>query len=73
MLRECVHARPAEVCVNEDEFSDPAENLGHAGLQLCAAQRVHAQVEEVQVGGVGHDGADLATHKQQQQRTFSIY
>lgn len=63
VLCECVHSVPADVCVNEDKFPDPAEDLGHAGLQLYAAQRVHAQVEEVQVGDVGHDGADLATHK----------
>lgn len=63
VLCECVHGVPADVCVNEDKFPDPAEDLGHAGLQLYAAQRVHAQVEEVQVGDVGHDGADLATHK----------
>lgn len=78
VLCECVHGVPADVCVNEDKFPDPAEDLGHAGLQLYAAQRVHAQVEEVQVGDVGHDGADLATHKHWQkktttQRTLSIY
>lgn len=63
MLRECVHGVPADVCVNEDKLSDPGENLSHAGLQLYAAQRVHAQIEEVQVGDAGNDGADLATHK----------
>lgn len=63
ILCECVHSVPADVCVNEDKSSDSGENLGHAGLQLHAAQRVHAQVQEVQVGDVGNDGADLVTHK----------
>lgn len=55
-----MHTVPADVCVIEDEMSDPEEYLGHAGLQLHAAQRVHAQVQEVQVRDVGNDGADLA-------------
>lgn len=63
MLCERVHSVPADLRVNEDEFPDPAEDLSHAGVQLYATQRVHAQIEEVQVGDVGHNGADLATHK----------
>ena len=60
---ERVHAVPADVCVDEDKLPDPGEHLGRAGLQLDAPQRVHAQIEEVQVGDVGNDGADLATPK----------
>lgn len=52
MLCECVHSVPANVGVDEDKSSDSGENVGHAGLQLHAAQRVHAQIEEVQVGNV---------------------
>lgn len=63
MLCEFVHGVPADVGVDEDKLSNLGENLSHAGLQLYAAQRVHAQIEEVQVGDVGNDGADLATHK----------
>lgn len=62
MLRECVHSVPADVCVNQDKSSNPGENVSHAGLQLHAVQWVHAQVEEVQVGDIGHNCADLATH-----------
>lgn len=61
---EHVHGVPADVRVNEDEFADPAEDLGGGGHQLDAAQRVHAQIEEIQVGDVGHDGADLGNHEQ---------
>lgn len=57
-----MHAVPAYVCVNKDQSSEPGENVSHARLQLHATQRVHAQIEEVQVGDVGHNGADLATH-----------
>lgn len=60
---ERVHSLPADLRVNQDEFPDPAEDLSHPGVQLHATQRVHAQIEEVQVGDVGHNGADLATHK----------
>lgn len=63
VLCQCVHGVPADVCVNEDKLPDPGEHLGHAGLQLDAPQRVHAQIEEVQVGDVCNDGADLATPK----------
>ena len=42
---------------------DSGEDVSHAGLQLPAAQRVHAQIEEVQVGDVGDNGADLVTRK----------
>ena len=59
VLCERVHGVPADLCIIEDKSSDSGENLGHAGLQLYAAQRVHAQVQEVQVGDVGNDGADL--------------
>lgn len=63
MLCEFVHGVPADVRVDEDKLSDPGENLSHAGIQLYAAQGVHAQIEEVQVGDAGNNGADLATHK----------
>lgn len=52
VLCEHVHGVPADARVNEDQLSDPGENLGHAGLQLYAAQGVRAQIEEVQVGDV---------------------
>lgn len=56
-----MHGVPADMRVIEDELSDPTEHVCHAGLQMHAAQRVHAQIEEVQVRDVGHDGADLET------------
>lgn len=61
MLCESVHGLPADLRVDEDQLSDPGENLTHAGLQLNTTQGVHAQVEEVQVGNVRNNGADLAT------------
>lgn len=81
MLCECVHRVPTDVCVDQDKSPDPGENLSHAGLQLHAAQRVRAQIEEVQVGDVGNNSADLATHtnrknkqkKKTLERTLSIY
>lgn len=69
VLCECVHGVPADVCVNEDQLSDLGEILGHAGLQLRAIQRVRAQIEEVQVGDAGNNGADLATHECKQKKT----
>lgn len=54
-----MHGVPADMCVNQDKPSDPGEDVSHAGLQLHAIQRVHAQVKEVQVGDIGHNGADL--------------
>lgn len=54
-----MHGVPADLRVDEHEPSDPGEDVGHAGLQLHAAQRVHAQVEEVQARDVGDDGANL--------------
>lgn len=60
VLRECVHRVPADLCVDEDEPPHSGEDVGHAGLQLHAAQRVHAQVEEVQARDAGDDGADLS-------------
>lgn len=41
---ERVHRVPADLCVDEDKSSDPGEDVGHAGLQLHAAQWVHAQI-----------------------------
>ena len=71
---ERVHGVPGDVCVDQDKLSDPEEDLGHAGLQLGAAQRVHAQVQEVQVGGVGDDGADLATGvNEKHKRRLNMY
>lgn len=63
MLCERVHSVPANVGVDEDESSDSGENVSHAGLQLHAAQRVHAQIEEVQVGNVWNNCADLLARK----------
>jgi len=63
MFGERVHAVPADVCVDEEKLSDPEEHLRQAGLQLYAAQRVHAQIEDVQVGDVGNNVADLGTKK----------
>lgn len=60
---ERVHIVPADLRVDEDEPADAAEDLGPSELQLHLVQRVHAQVEEIQVRDVGHDGTDLATHK----------
>lgn len=63
MLCEGVHSFPADVGVYEDKSSDSGENVSHAGLQLHAAQRVHAQIKEVQVGDVCNNRADLVTRK----------
>lgn len=63
VLRECVHSVPADLRVNEDEPADAAEDFGPSWFQLHLAQRVHAQVEKIQVRDVGHNGADLATRK----------
>jgi len=57
---ERVHRVPGDARVDEDQPPHPGEHLGQAGLQLRAAQRVLAQVQEVQVGDVGDNGPDLA-------------
>lgn len=63
MLRQRVHRVPADLGVDENESPDSGENIRHAGVQLHAAQGVHAQVEEVQVRDAGDDGADLQKNK----------
>lgn len=65
VLREGVHRVPADLCVYEDKSPDSGENVRHAGLQLHPTQRIHAQVEKVQVGDVGNNGANLVMMKKQ--------
>ena len=60
---ERVHGVPRDVGVDEDQPAHPGEHLGQAGLQLHAAQRVPAQIQEVQMRDVGDDGPNLATPK----------
>lgn len=60
---ERVHSVPADLRVNEDESADAAEDFGPSWFQLHLVQRVHAQVEEIQVRDVGHNSADLAIRK----------
>lgn len=70
---EHVHSVPVDLCVDEDKLANTAEDLSPSWLQFHAVQRVHAQVEEIQVWDVGHDGADLATHKPQQVHSASFF
>lgn len=63
VLREHVHRVPADVRVDKNKLADVTEDPGRARIQLHPPQRVRAQVEEVQVRDVGHDGADLTNTK----------
>lgn len=66
---EHVHSVPADLRVNEDEPADAAKDFCPSWFQLHLAQRVHAQVEEIQVRDVGDNGADLATHKSRREKS----
>lgn len=51
------------MCVDKNKLADVTEDIGRGRIQHRPLQRVHAQVEEVQMGHVGHDGADLTDIK----------
>lgn len=58
-----MHRVPGDVCVDKNKLADVTEDIGRGRIQHHPLQGVHAQVEEVQVGHVGHDGADLTNKK----------
>lgn len=53
------HGIPGHPGVVEDEASDPGKAFGTARLNGHFCQGVRAQVQELQVGDVGHDFIDL--------------
>lgn len=49
--------------VDKNKLADVTEDVGRGGIQRHPLQRVRAQVQEVQMGDVGDDGADLTNTK----------
>lgn len=61
--RELHHGVPGHLSVVEDEASDPGKGFGAPRIEGHPCQGVGAQIQELQVGDVGHDFMDLETRQ----------